>query len=168
MTTKLKEPEAKLAVWNRRHLLDIEDLSKAELETILKRTEELREFSVLHKKKLHILNGKTVVNLFFEPSTRRRTSFSLAARRLGADTIDFSPSGSSISKGETFIDTAKNIEAMGIDAIVVRHSSPGPRCCSPRICRRTLSTPATAFTSIQRRACWIFLRSCIPWVAWKG
>src|SRR5439155_23345362 len=66
-----------------------------------------------------------VVNLFFEPSTRTRTSFSLAARRLSADTLDFTPSSSSLSKGETFIDTAKNIEAMGIDIIVVRHSTPG-------------------------------------------
>src|SRR5262249_8155059 len=71
------------------------------------------------------LTGRVVVNLFFEPSTRTRTSFGLAARRLGADVLDFSPSGSSTSKGETFIDTAKNIEAMGIDLVVVRHSSPG-------------------------------------------
>jgi aspartate carbamoyltransferase catalytic subunit len=63
--------------------------------------------------------------LFFEPSTRTRTSFSLAARRLGADTVDFSASGSSLSKGETFIDTAKNIEAMGVDFVVVRHHTPG-------------------------------------------
>src|SRR4029077_15181588 len=111
--------------WNRHHLLDLEDLSKEEIETILKRTEELREFSVLRKKKLSILAGKTVANLFFEPSTRTRTSFGLAARRLGADTIDFSPSGSSLSKGESFIDTAKNIEAMGVDILVVRHSSAG-------------------------------------------
>jgi aspartate carbamoyltransferase catalytic subunit len=71
------------------------------------------------------LKGKVVVNLFYEPSTRTRTSFGLAARRLGADVLDFSPSGSSTAKGETFIDTAKNIEAMGIDMVVVRHSSPG-------------------------------------------
>jgi aspartate carbamoyltransferase catalytic subunit len=125
VSIELHDPEVKMAVWTRRHLLDLEDLSRAEIETILTRTEELREFSLLRKKKHPILSGKTVVNLFFEPSTRTRTSFSLAARRLGADTIDFSPSGSSLSKGETFIDTAKNIEAMGIDAIVVRHSSPG-------------------------------------------
>jgi aspartate carbamoyltransferase catalytic subunit len=72
-----------------------------------------------------ILSGRTCANLFFEASTRTRTSFSLAARRLGADTIDFSSSGSSLSKGETFIDTAKNIEAMGIDAVIVRHRTPG-------------------------------------------
>jgi aspartate carbamoyltransferase catalytic subunit len=77
------------------------------------------------RKKRANLAGKVVVNLFFEPSTRTRTSFSLAARRLGADVLDFSSSGSSTSKGETFIDTAKNIEAMGIDVMVVRHSSSG-------------------------------------------
>src|SRR5207248_2548629 len=71
------------------------------------------------------LKGKVVANLFYEPSTRTRVSFGLAARRLGADTLDFSPGGSSTAKGETFIDTARNIEAMGIDAVVVRHTSPG-------------------------------------------
>lgn len=131
-----EKPDVKPAVWNRRHLLELEDLSKAEIETILARTEEFREVSAQRKKKLHLLAGKTVVNLFFEPSTRTRTSFSLAARRLGADTIDFSPSGSSISKGETFIDTAKNIEAMGVDAIVVRHTSPG----APLLLAQTLSS----------------------------
>ena len=69
--------------------------------------------------------GRIVFNLFFENSTRTRTSFSLAAKRLSADTQDFSPSGSSLSKGESFIDTAKNIEAMGADVVVVRHPTPG-------------------------------------------
>ncbi|NQT11218.1 MAG: aspartate carbamoyltransferase catalytic subunit, partial [Planctomycetes bacterium] len=71
------------------------------------------------------LEGKTCVNMFFEDSTRTRTSFTLAARRLGAGTLDFSPSTSSLSKGETVIDTAKNIEAMGVDVVVVRHRTPG-------------------------------------------
>lgn len=71
------------------------------------------------------LKGKVVANLFFEPSTRTRISFGRAARKLGADVLDFSPSGSSTSKGETFIDTARNIEALGIDAVVVRHVCPG-------------------------------------------
>jgi aspartate carbamoyltransferase catalytic subunit len=75
--------------------------------------------------KIPVLAGRTCANLFFENSTRTRTSFSLAARRLGADVIDFSASNSSLSKGETFIDTAKNIEAMGIDAVIVRHRTPG-------------------------------------------
>lgn len=76
-------------------------------------------------KKLSLLAGKTCANLFFEASTRTKTSFSLAARRLGADTIDFASAGSSLSKGETLIDTARNIEAMGIDAVIVRHRTPG-------------------------------------------
>src|SRR5947209_10875338 len=83
------------------------------------------EVSQRRRKKLGDLKGKVVVNLFFEPSTRTRTSFGLAAKRLSADTIDFTTSGSSVSKGETFVDTAKNIEAMGIDVMVVRHSVPG-------------------------------------------
>src|SRR5947209_14389046 len=83
------------------------------------------EVSQRRRKKLGDLKGKVVVNLFFEPSTRTRTSFGLAARRLSADTIDFTASGSSVSKGESFIDTAKNLEAMGIDVVVVRHSTRG-------------------------------------------
>lgn len=70
-----------------------------------------------------LLAGRTMANLFFENSTRTRNSFSLAAKRLGADTIEFSSSGSSVSKGETFIDTAKTIEAMGVDAVVTRHGT---------------------------------------------
>src|SRR3989454_1284201 len=87
--------------------------------------DSLMEVSQRRRKKLSTLRGQIVANLFFEPSTRTRTSFGLAAKRLSADTIDFSPGGSSLSKGETFIDTAKNIEAMGVDVMVVRHSSPG-------------------------------------------
>jgi aspartate carbamoyltransferase catalytic subunit len=106
-------------------LLGLEDLSRNELETIFDLAEQFAEGSQRRPKKRGDLKGKVVVNLFFEPSTRTRTSFGLAARRIGAETLDFTPSGSSISKGETFIDTAKNIEAMGIDVMVVRHSSPG-------------------------------------------
>ena len=112
-------------VWTQRHLLGLEDLSRQEIETILDTADEFVAVSERRRKKRTDLVGKVVVNLFFEPSTRTRTSFSLAARRLSADTLDFTPSSSSLSKGETFIDTAKNIEAMGIDVIVVRHSTPG-------------------------------------------
>ncbi|HZY86606.1 MAG TPA: aspartate carbamoyltransferase catalytic subunit [Gemmataceae bacterium] len=115
----------KPAQWARRHLLGLEDLSRAEIETILDTAEGFVEVSQRRRKKRTDLKGKVVVNLFFEPSTRTRNSFGLAAKRLSADTIDFSSSGSSVSKGETFIDTAKNIEAMGIDVVVVRHSVPG-------------------------------------------
>ncbi len=111
--------------WTRRHLLGLEDLSRAEIETILDTAEEFVEEGPHRHKKRTDLKGKVIVNLFFEPSTRTRTSFGLAAKRLSADTIDFTVSGSSISKGESFIDTAKNIEAMGIDVMVVRHSVPG-------------------------------------------
>ena len=125
MSVDLATREPKAVLWTRRHLLDLEDLSRSEIETILDVAEDFMEVSQRRRKKLTTLKGKVVVNLFFEASTRTRTSFGLAAKRLSADTIDFTPSGSSVSKGETFIDTAKNIEAMGIDVMVVRHSSPG-------------------------------------------
>jgi aspartate carbamoyltransferase catalytic subunit len=113
------------APWTRPHLLGLEDLSREEILTILDTAESFVELSERRRKKRGTLAGKVMVNLFFEASTRTRTSFSLAARRLSADTLDFTPGSSSLSKGETFIDTAKNIEAMGVDVMVVRHSSPG-------------------------------------------
>ena len=118
-------PSLPRVIWHRRHLLALEDLSRDELVTILDLAEHFTRDSQPSRTKRGNLNGKVIVNLFFEPSTRTRMSFSLAARRLGADVLDFSPSGSSTSKGETFIDTAKNIEAMGIDLVVVRHSATG-------------------------------------------
>ncbi|MEN6405644.1 MAG: aspartate carbamoyltransferase catalytic subunit [Thermoguttaceae bacterium] len=111
--------------WNRRHLLGLEDLSAEEITLILDKAEQFKQVILAGDRKIPLLVGKTCVNLFFENSTRTRNSFALAARRLGADTLDFSASTSSLSKGETFIDTAKNIEAMGIDMVVVRHRTPG-------------------------------------------
>jgi aspartate carbamoyltransferase catalytic subunit len=113
------------ALWQRRHLLGLEDLSAEEITLILDQAEAFKQAAADGQRKFSLLTGKTCVNLFFENSTRTRNSFALAARRLGADTIDFSASTSSLSKGETFIDTAKNIEAMGIDLVVVRHHTPG-------------------------------------------
>ncbi len=113
------------APWTRRHLLGLEELGPAEIVTILDRAEDYVHTARPPQRKRTDLAGKVVVNLFFENSTRTRTSFGLAARRLGADTIDFTPGGSSLSKGETFIDTARNIESLGIDVVVVRHSVPG-------------------------------------------
>lgn len=113
------------APWTKRHLLGLEELTREELLTILDTAENFVELSQKRRKKSTILSGKVVVNLFFEPSTRTRTSFSLAARRLSADPLDFTPGSSSLSKGETFIDTAKNIEAMGADIMIVRHATPG-------------------------------------------
>ncbi|HYT89821.1 MAG TPA: aspartate carbamoyltransferase, partial [Gemmataceae bacterium] len=125
MTVELAAPQPLSATWTRRHLLDLEELSRPEIEIILDTTERFTDPTHKRRKKYTDLRGRVVVNLFFEPSTRTRTSFGLAARRLSADTLDFTPGGSSLSKGETFIDTAKNIEAMGVDVVVVRHSSPG-------------------------------------------
>ena len=107
------------------HLIGLEDLTPAEIVRILDTAEGCVGVGRGDVPKRTDLAGKSVVHLFFEPSTRTRMSFGLAARRLGADTLDFSPGGSSTSKGETFIDTARNIEAMGIDVAVVRHQSAG-------------------------------------------
>ena len=111
--------------WHHRHLLDLESLSAAEITTILDVAECLIEWQQLAGRKLSLLGGKTIGNLFFENSTRTRNSFSLAAKRLGADTVEFSSTGSSVAKGETFIDTAKTIEALGVDGVVTRHATPG-------------------------------------------
>ena len=111
--------------WTHRHLLDLEELSAEEISLILDTAVMCKEATQGCRKKIDVLSGASIVNLFFENSTRTKTSFSLAARRLGADVIDFSASTSSLSKGESFIDTAKNLEAMGVDAVVVRHGTPG-------------------------------------------
>lgn len=113
------------AAWHRRHLLDMESLSAAEITALLDVAQELKEATGGCRRKLSLLTGKTCANLFFENSTRTRNSFSLAAKRLGADTVEFSSSGSSVAKGETFVDTAKTIEAMGVDWVVTRHGTPG-------------------------------------------
>ena len=111
--------------WTRKDLLSVEELSKEEIEHILATAESFKEVSTREVKKVPALRGKTIANLFFEPSTRTRTSFELAAKRLSADILNFSSSGSSTSKGEGLRDTARNIEAMQIDTIVMRHSSSG-------------------------------------------
>lgn len=112
-------------VWNRKHLLGLEELSAAEIDFILDTADSFKEVSTRSIKKVPALRGRVVVNAFWEDSTRTRTSFQLAAQRLSADTIDFSEKGSSVSKGETLIDTARNIEAMGTDVIVIRHPAAG-------------------------------------------
>jgi aspartate carbamoyltransferase catalytic subunit len=106
------------------HLLGLEHLSGDAISRLLDAAGEYVGVGRAVPKK-NDLNGKVVANIFYEPSTRTRLSFSLAARRIGADTLDFSPSGSSTAKGESFIDTAQNIVAMGVDVVVVRHSSSG-------------------------------------------
>ncbi len=111
--------------WKRKHLLGLEDLSKEEIELILETALSFKEVSSRDIKKVPALRGKTVVTLFFESSTRTRISFELAAKRLSADTLNIAINMSSATKGETLLDTAKNIEAMNVDAMVVRHGSSG-------------------------------------------
>ncbi|MBU4121620.1 MAG: aspartate carbamoyltransferase catalytic subunit [Proteobacteria bacterium] len=110
---------------NRKDLLGIQELSVEEINLVLDTAESFLEVSTREIKKVPTLRGKTVVNLFYEPSTRTRTSFEIAAKRLSADTINISTSTSSVVKGETLIDTAKNLEAMNPDIIVIRHSAAG-------------------------------------------
>lgn len=119
------QPPEYPSAWTRRHLLDLESLSAAEITALLDTAQYLKDLTGGCRRKVPLLSGKTCANLFFENSTRTRNSFSLAAKRLGADTVEFSSAGSSLSKGETFIDTAKTIEAMGVDWVVTRHSTPG-------------------------------------------
>lgn len=110
---------------NRKDILGIQELSVEEIDLILETADSFIEVSTREIKKVPTLRGKTVINLFYEASTRTRTSFEIAAKRLSADTINISASTSSVVKGETLIDTAKNLEAMNPDVIVIRHSAAG-------------------------------------------
>ena len=111
--------------FDRHHLLGMKGLIREEIETILATAESLKEISFRDIKKVPTLRGKTVVHFFHEPSTRTRTSFEIAAKRFSADTVSLSAGTSSLVKGETLIDTAKNLEAMRPDVIVLRHSMAG-------------------------------------------
>jgi aspartate carbamoyltransferase catalytic subunit len=114
-----------VSTFGHRHLLGIEPLAAADIETILDLSERFLEIAERPIKKVPTLRGKTVINLFLEPSTRTRTSFEIAAKRLSADAVNISGSGSSTSKGETLLDTARNLDAMSPDVVVVRHSQAG-------------------------------------------
>ena len=121
--------------WNRRHLLDIESLSAEEILTVLDTAKAFKAVGERMIKKVPALRGKTVVNLFVEPSTRTRISFELAAQRLTADVINFTAEASSLKKGETLKDTARNLEALNADIIIIRHSATG----APHFLSRFLS-----------------------------
>ena len=111
--------------WTRKHLLDIESLSAEEIHTVLETAKAFKAVGERKIKKVPALRGKTVVNLFIEPSTRTRTSFELAAQRLTADIVNISAEASSLKKGETLKDTARNLEALNADIIIIRHSASG-------------------------------------------
>ncbi|MBM3812773.1 MAG: aspartate carbamoyltransferase catalytic subunit [Acidimicrobiia bacterium] len=118
-------------------LLGIEELSREEIEAILERAKHFQPVQHQAVKKLEILRGKMIVNLFFESSTRTRTSFEIAAKRMGADTVSISASGSSVSKGESLVDTLNTLAAMRPDAIVMRHAASG----APHFLARHLPIP---------------------------
>jgi len=120
-----------------KNLLGLKDYAREEIEFILEQAQTFKEINYRPIKKVPALRGKTVVNLFFEPSTRTRTSFEIAGKRLSADVVNFSASQSSLTKGETLADTARNIEAMKPDLLVVRSSSAGV----PEMLARLISTP---------------------------
>ncbi len=120
--------------WRRKDLLGIAELSAAEIGLILDTAESFAEIGERAIKKVPTLRGKTVLNLFFEASTRTRSSFEIAEKRLSADNINFSTSGSALEKGETLIDTALNLQAMAPDLVVIRHAHPGvPHMLAKRI-----------------------------------
>ncbi len=123
-----------MSLFGHKHLLGLEDLSREEIEHVLDTAESLRDVSERDIKKVPALRGKTVVNLFFEPSTRTRTSFELAAKRLSADAVNIAGASSSQTKGETLLDMVRNIEGMRPDAVVIRHRASGaPRFVAERV-----------------------------------
>jgi len=132
------KPKQSAVEWTRRHLLGLEDVSADEIRLILDQAKHFKEVSTREIKKVPALRGKTVVNLFFEASTRTRTSFEVAAKRLSADVLNIAASGSSVTKGETLIDTVHTLEAYRIDLLVMRHPASGAphflsRHCSSRV-----------------------------------
>jgi aspartate carbamoyltransferase catalytic subunit len=140
MTTTARRDEAApdVTTLRRKDLLGIADLSPAEISLVLDTAEAMKEVATRPIKKVPALRGKTVVNLFFEPSTRTRTSFEIAEKRLSADTLNIAIASSSVVKGETLADTALTLEAMSPDMIVLRHSSSGACHLLSRICRSAI------------------------------
>jgi len=127
-------PPSRPVRWTRKDLLGIAELSAPEIELILDTAESFREVGERPIKKVPTLRGKTVMNLFFEASTRTRSSFEIAEKRLSADNLNFSSSGSALEKGESLIDTALNLQAMAPDLVVIRHGAPGvPHMLAERI-----------------------------------
>ena len=155
-------------------LLGIAELTPEEILLVLDTTEAMKEISQRAIKKVPALRGRTVVNLFFEPSTRTRTSFEIAEKRLSADTLGVAIANSSVVKGETLVDTARNIEAMGPSMIVLRHPSSGAAHLLARICKSPIINAGDglhehptqalldAFTIRECRWGWIALGSASP------
>ncbi|HEY6507809.1 MAG TPA: aspartate carbamoyltransferase catalytic subunit [Vicinamibacterales bacterium] len=138
MTTQQVEPAEQVTSLRRKDLLGIEELSAEEITLVLDTAEAMKEIGSRTIKKVPALRGKTVVNLFFEPSTRTRTSFEIAEKRLSADTLNIAIGTSSVVKGETLVDTALTLEAMAPDMIVLRHQSSGAGHLLSRICKSAI------------------------------
>ncbi len=114
-----------MSEWKHKHLMDLQDVTRDDIELILETARSFKEVSEREVKKVPALRGKTIAMLFAEPSTRTRMSFELAAKRLSADTLSIQGSASSLTKGETILDTALNIQAMNVDLVVIRHQAAG-------------------------------------------
>jgi aspartate carbamoyltransferase catalytic subunit len=152
----------------KRHLISAADLTRDDALLILDTAEELARISSRSIKKLPTLRGRTVVNLFFEDSTRTRISFEAAAKRLSADVINFSAKGSSVSKGESLKDTALTLEAMGADGVVIRHGASGAPHRLATWVQGSVVTPVTAPTSTRPRPCSTRSRCAAGSATWKA
>ncbi len=125
LTPPIQAPPASPAAWRHKHVLDLDTFTRADIELVFQNTNAMKEVLRREIKKVPALRGKTVVNVFYEPSTRTRASFEMAAKNLSADVINLTPTGSSIEKGESLLDTILTLQALGADAIVIRHPCAG-------------------------------------------
>ena len=150
-----------------RHLLGIKNLTKDDISLILSTAEQFKEVLQRPVKKVPSLRDVTIVNLFYENSTRTRFSFELAEKRLSADTINFAASSSSAAKGETLLDTVNNILSMKVDMVVMRHSASGAPTFYHSIFRLPLLMQATASMNTPHRPCWMPFPSKKRRAAWK-
>lgn len=154
------------STWTRRHIISLADFQPAEYDAVLQTAASFQEVLSRRTKKVPTLQGQVVANLFFEPSTRTRSSFELAAKRLSADTLNFAPGTSSLTKGETILDTAKTYLAMGTDIMVVRHREAGvPLAIANEMDRLQLRvgvlTLGMVSTNTRLKHCW----TCLPFAA---
>jgi aspartate carbamoyltransferase catalytic subunit len=149
----LMQGAARETVFRHRHMLGIEGLSPEDIKHVLDLADGYVELNRQAEKKRALLRGRTIINCFFENSTRTRTSFEVAGKRLGGDVINMSVAASSMHKGETLIDTAMTLNAMHPDVLIVRHPESAQSSCFPRNWTAPSSMPATAATSTRPRRC---------------